>query len=110
MRDIPGYEGIYAATSCGKIWSYRRKKFLKPEVLENGYLRVCLSVGSIRNRYRVHRLIAMTYLDMPEGKCEINHLDGNKQNNCVNNLEWCSHRENIRHYMNTICKNFLDET
>jgi hypothetical protein len=42
MRDIPGYEGIYAATSCGKIWSYKRQKFLKPCIVGSGYLEVVL--------------------------------------------------------------------
>lgn len=95
MRDIPGYEGLYAATSCGKIWSYRRRKFLKPELLENGYHRVSLSVRGKVKRFRVHYLVALTYIDNPEGHTEINHINCNKTDNTINNLEWCSHKQNI---------------
>ena len=103
MRDIPGFEGLYAVTSCGKVWSYITKKFLKPELLENGYHRVCLVNGGERHRFRVHTLVARTYLDNPNNYTEVNHLDGNKTNNCVNNLEWCSHSANMLHYINVLC-------
>ena len=99
MRDIPGYEGLYAATSCGRIWSHRRQMFLKPELLENGYYRVCLCGKTGKKRYRVHTLVAMTYIDNPEGYNEINHIDGVKTNNSVGNLEWCTHKDNILHYL-----------
>ena len=106
MKDIPGYEGLYAATTNGQIWSYRSQKFLKPELLENGYHRVCLSGRDGRKRFRVHTLVAMTYIDNPFQYNEVNHIDGDKINNCVSNLEWCSHKYNIHHYLNTLCKNF----
>lgn len=102
MKDIPGYEGLYAATSCGRIWSYRSKIFLKPELLENGYYRVCLCGKDSRKRYRVHTLVAMTYIDNPCGYNEINHLDGIKTNNCIGNLEWCTHKDNINHYFQVL--------
>lgn len=101
MKDIPGFEGLYAATSCGRIWSYRSKKFLKPELLCNGYERVCLIMADgTRFRKRVHTLIAMTYLENPYNYVEINHIDENKRNNSVGNLEWCDHKYNINCYWN----------
>lgn len=104
MRDIPGFEGLYAATSCGKIWSHKRKKFLKPELLCNGYYRVALRKDGETIRKRVHTLVALTYLDNPDGYKEINHINGVKTDNSIGNLEWCSHRANIIHYL-TFLKN-----
>lgn len=94
VRDIPGYEGIYAATSCGKIWSYRRKIFLKPS-LANGYAIVGLRKDDKQKTWKVHRLVALAYIDNPENKPEVNHKDGCRTNNCVNNLEWVTSKENI---------------
>lgn len=93
MRDIKGYENKYAITSCGKVWSYRRKKFLKPHILRNGYSIVELSTKP----YLVHRLVAETYLDNPNNYSVVNHIDENKQNNSLNNLEWCTHRYNSQY-------------
>ena len=95
MKDIPGYEGLYAATSCGKIWSYRTKKFLSTQGLTNGYPTVSLCKDGGRKTWRVHKLIARTYLENPEGKPEVNHKDGNRTNNCINNLEWVTCKENL---------------
>ena len=92
MKDIPGYEGLYAATSCGKIWSYRRKQFLKGRDNGHGYLKVYLSN---RKCYFLHRLIAMTYLSNPNNLSDVNHIDGNIHNNALTNLEWTSHHDNI---------------
>ena len=82
MKDIRGYEGLYAITSCGKVWSYRRKKFLKPGVIQGGYLNVVLTNkdGQQKN-HRVHRLVAEAYIPNPEGKEQVNHKDENKYNN-----------------------------
>lgn len=95
MKDIPGYEGLYAATSCGKIWSYRTKKFLSTQALTNGYPTVSLFKEGKRKTWKVHRLIALTYIDNPEGKPEVNHKDSCRSNNCVNNLEWVTCKENL---------------
>lgn len=94
MRDIPEYEGLYAATSCGKIWSYRSKKFLKLKKRKDGYLQITLCKDGTRKTYRVHRLIAATYLDNPENLAFVNHIDENKTNNCVENLEYCTAKYN----------------
>ena len=94
MRPIKGYEGLYAVTSCGKVWSYRRKKFLKPADNGFGYLYVSLWKENKKHQARVHRLIAQAYLEQPEGKTEVDHIDGNGYNNCVNNLRWVTSAEN----------------
>lgn len=66
MKYIPGYEGLYAATSCGKVFSYRKKKFLSPRKNNSGYLRVALYKDGKVKDFLVHRLIAATYLENPE--------------------------------------------
>ena len=94
MKDIKGYEGIYGITSCGKVWSYRRKKFLKPGTDGNGYLKVKLCKDNENKNCYVHRLVAEAYIPNTENLPEINHKDENKANNCLQNLEWCDRKYN----------------
>ena len=89
MLDIKGYEGLYAATSCGKIYSYRAKKFLKPSKDRYGYLQVVLCKDGKQKTYRIHRLVAEAYLPNPLNLPQVNHKDENKANNALPNLEWC---------------------
>jgi len=108
-KDIPNYEGLYYATTDGKIFSHGKiLKFGRNErtttgrekIQSNrtdGYLRVVLSHGRINKGFLVHRLIAMTFLPNPEKKPMVNHKDGNKKNNHVSNLEWCTRKENELH-------------
>ena len=97
MKDIIGYEGLYAVTSCGKIWSYRSKIFLKPQVNKDGYLRVGLWKNGEVKKYLIHRLVAEAYIPNPEGLPQVNHKDENKENNCLQNLEWCDPKYNINY-------------
>lgn len=94
MKDIKNYEGLYAITSCGKVWSYKRKKFLKPRNTGKGYLQVDLCKNSVIKHYKVHRLVAEAYIPNPENKPCVNHIDENKSNNALQNLEWLTHKEN----------------
>lgn len=95
MRDIKGYEGLYAITSCGKVWSFRTKKFLKPFDNGYGYLYVKLfGASGGKKTYKIHRLVAQAYLENPEGKAEVDHIDKNRSRNDVNNLRWVSSKEN----------------
>lgn len=96
MKDIKGYEGLYAITSCGKVWSYKSQKFLKPASV-NGYLRVGLSKNNVREFYLIHRLVAEAYIPNPEGKPQVNHKDENKTHNYINNLEWATSKENCNY-------------
>lgn len=97
LKDIPGWENLYACTPEGDIWSHRNKKFLKPSKSKKGYLHVTLTKDNKRYDYRVHRLVTMTYLDNEENKPQVNHIDGNKLNNYISNLEWVTAEENIEH-------------
>lgn len=90
MKDIKDYEGLYAVTEDGKIYSYKRQTFLKPSISSNGYYGVTLSKDSNIKRFLVHRLVATAYLDNPNNLPLVNHKDENKLNNEVSNLEWCT--------------------
>ena len=94
MRDIPGYEGLYAITSCGRVWSYTTKKFLKPGTNRWGYKIVVLSKNGKTKTYKIHRLVAEAFIPNPENKPCINHIDENKSNNALLNLEWATYQEN----------------
>lgn len=108
-RDIKGYEGLYQVSNMGNVKSLEKyivnknqklqfynEHILKPNIAM-GYLKVTLSKGNKQHTLRVHILVAQTFIPNPNNKCEVNHKDGNKLNNCVNNLEWCSRSENEKH-------------
>lgn len=99
---IQGYEGLYDVSNQGNVYSLlhdssRRKRKLKP-YNHNGYLRVNLydSKGKVK-KYYVHRLVAKTFIVNPSNYPVINHIDSNKKNNEISNLEWCSQKKNIKH-------------
>lgn len=93
MKDVQNYEGLYAVTSCGKVYSHKRKKFLKPREV-GGYLQVSLYKGGEREFYLIHRLVAEAYLPNPNNLPCVNHKDENKENNALQNLEWCTYEYN----------------
>lgn len=96
MIDVAGYEGLYAVTNCGKVWSYRKNTFLKP-FLARGYFKVRLCKDGDNKQILVHRLVAEAFLPNPQKLPQINHKDENKKNNCVDNLEWCDIKYNINY-------------
>lgn len=106
-KDIPNFEGYYQVSSTGKVRSLERKfvnkrnqhrtypsKILKPTVMPNGYLQVNLKKQGKTFRRFVHRLVATVFVPNEFGYKTVNHIDENKQNNCISNLEWCSQRYN----------------
>jgi hypothetical protein len=98
MKDIKGYEGLYAVTSCGKVWSHRKSKFLKPYNHTSGYLSVNLyGINRLRKTCLIHRLVAEAYLTNPGSLPQVNHKDENRFNNCVNNLEYSSAVYNLNY-------------
>ena len=112
-KDIPGYEGRYMARSDGQILSLERKekarnafgsmirtrnrKVLKPILGSNGYFHVALLKEGVINQISVHRVIAITFIDNPLSKAQVNHKDGVKTNNDLSNLEWVTPSENGLH-------------
>ena len=97
MKDVIGYEGIYAVTSCGKVWSYKRKIFLSQRYDKDGYPRVDLCHNNKHKTVFVHRLIAEAYIPNPDNLPQVNHKDECRTNNSVNNLEWCSAAYNVNY-------------
>lgn len=103
MKDIKGFEGKYAITEDGQVWSYYKKDFMKPFLQKKGYLYINLYQEYERKSFAIHRLVAQTYLENPNNLPEVNHKDENKLNNNVNNLEWCNRSYNI-HYGTAISR------
>lgn len=93
---IPGCKG-YSATTTGRIYSHKTKRFLTLNKTTHGYLKVTLSLDKVYKNYSVHRLIALTFLDNPNNYPCVNHKDGCKTNNNLNNLEWCTYSHNLKH-------------
>ena len=96
-KNIPKYEGLYQASPRGNIKSLYRNKILRYEISKNGYCQVMLCKNKRQKLLYVHRLVAMTYLNNFNEKLQVNHKDGNKQNNNINNLEMVTCKENIQH-------------
>jgi len=110
-KDIPGYEGYYQASKSGLIKSVRAEnifttrgrkltrkvKILKTSINDRGYKYLSLHTDKIKKTCTVHILIALTWVENPENKPEVNHKDGNKLNNNDWNLEWSTRSENVQH-------------
>lgn len=95
MKDIKGYEGIYAITEDGQVWSYKRQKFIKP-YKQNGYLLVTLFKDGNSKNYRIHRLVAGAYLPNPNNYPEVHHINSIRTDNRIENLAWVSKEDNLR--------------
>lgn len=124
-KDISGYEGFYLVSNMGRVKSlpyeikYINKygvetttnikgKILNPSKVGrgwddgDGYLSVTLHNRSKNRRFLVHRLVAKAFVPNPDGKPQVNHIDGDKANNRADNLEWCTREENMRHAYYTL--------
>ena len=105
MKDIKEYKGFYAITESGEVWAYPNPKkgrwkegrFLKTWLIGNGYKTVMLYKNLIPKKFLVHRLVALTYIPNSKNLPEVNHVDGNRLNNNLENLEWISVRDNHSH-------------
>ena len=103
-RDIPGYENLYQVSDIGNIRSLGNGSSpnSKPRLLNlkhesNGYIRICLQKNGKRKYLCVHRLVGFAFINNPEDKPCINHIDYVRSNNIVSNLEWCTYSENAYH-------------
>ena len=118
-KDIKGYEGIYQVSNLGRIKSLERidnsnhkvkGKILKIIPENRGYSVVNLCKDGKCKTYKVHRLVAIAFLENPDNKPQVNHIDGNKKNNSILNLEWVTAEENINHAWDTGLSKITDES
>lgn len=94
-KDCKGYEGLYQVSNLGRVWSIGSQKYLNGSIDKDGYIQVYLTAKNGKcKKERVHRLVALVFLDNPNNYPQVNHKDENKGNNCVDNLEWCDSKYN----------------
>jgi len=95
-KKIKNYEN-YSVSDYGRIRNDKTDRILKPSNNTHGYLFVGLWKNGVRKNHKIHRLVANAYIVNPENKRTINHIDGIKANNLVENLEWSTQKENMQH-------------
>lgn len=105
-KDIVGYEEIYQVSNFGNVKNIRTNKILKYGINDQNYEIVTLYKKTKKKNMRIHRLVAQAFIPNPDNLPQINHKDGNKHNNRVDNLEWCTGSNNIKHaYINDLNPN-----
>jgi hypothetical protein len=108
-KDITGYEGLYQVSNLGRVKSLPRERktygkrtyktkslLMDAPISEKGYLRVCLSKDGKQRSYFVHRLVAVAFLDNKNSYPVVNHINGNKLDNRIENLEFCTQSHNVK--------------
>jgi hypothetical protein len=112
LKPIIGWETLYSISEDGRVFSHRKQNFLKPRLSMDGYNRVCLCSENGRYEYRIARLVADTFIENPdkENKSQVNHIDFNRQNDIVSNLEWTTPIENTNHSIKNVYKSDLRNT
>lgn len=97
-KAISGYEGLYEVSNYGRVRNQKKGgRISKQQMTEDGYMRITIYKRNTKKSYLVHRLVAQEFLDNPDGKSEVNHINAIKTDNSVSNLEWVTHKENMEH-------------
>jgi hypothetical protein len=97
MQDLKGFEGLYKIDKNGNIYSNRIKRIMKIQKSNSGYMYIILKKNKKYNGLFIHRLLAINFIDNPLNLEQVNHKDGNKLNNNLDNLEWVTRSENMLH-------------
>lgn len=108
FKDIRGYEGLYRISNIGRVYSLKTNKYLSANKHRCGYMKVTLFNDGKAKTFLVHRLVAANFIANPNKYRDINHKDGNKTNNVVDNLEWCTVSENTKHAFDNNLGGFRD--
>lgn len=106
LKSIKDYEDYYSVSDEGFVVNDKTGRILKPDNCraarhKNPYLRITLSKDNVQQKFALHRIVATHFIDNPENKPEVNHLDGNRWNNARSNLEWNTTEENLKHEQET---------
>lgn len=97
-KEVEGTNGALFVSSLGRVRSFLRDgRILKPTPDKKGYLRLRVTLNRERKCYKVHRLVAEAFIDNPQNKPQVNHINGDKTDNRASNLEWVTNKENARH-------------
>ncbi len=111
--DVVGFEGLYSVSNAGYIYSYKNWKncgrIMKQHIRKNGYCEIGLSRDKKRKTYLVHRIVAKAFIPNPNNLPEVNHKNGIKTDNNVNNLEWVTSSQNQIHAIKNGLQNFTQK-
>lgn len=110
-KDIKDYEGSYKISNLGRVKSikFNKEKILKQSLTKNGYYRIELrDFNKGINKFYVHRLVGLVFINNPDNKKEINHIDKIRTNNNANNLEWVTHAENLFYICTSVESDFVE--
>ena len=99
-KPIPNFENYYEISTLGRVRN-KSNKILKYFINNSGYCCIDFRVNKVRTKHLIHRLVLLTFTENPDNLPEVNHLDENKTNNCLTNLEWCSSSQNKQHSIAT---------
>jgi len=100
-RSVVGYEGLYEVSNMGRVRSLKecrgKSNIILKHNINNGYSHIDLYKNSSRQHSKIHRLVAQAFIPNPENKYDVNHIDSNRSNNIISNLEWVTRKENMEH-------------
>ena len=106
-RDIAGYEGLYQVSNLGRVKSLenefsKKQKIRKLTRRKNGYLKLQLHKNGVKKTIEVHRLVAEAFIPNPDNKPQVNHKNCNREDNRLENLEWCTIKENVTYILTVV--------